>query len=164
MPPDGVGILDGKAPRFIYAGRFIAAARQLEVPVRVGTTAGDTGESQWPAMRDGGFVSIGWSEQVPDLSETIGQDKAKERIREWLLAGNPTNPGVASRKAREILKFAQEIAENDWCWLAKGKTCSVWGEFADLTSTMVISHFLTSVASNGRCLGDGCCRSRKAEC
>jgi hypothetical protein len=34
----------------------------------VGTTAGD-GESQWPAMRDGGFVSIGWSKHVPDLSE-----------------------------------------------------------------------------------------------
>ena len=94
MPPDQVGILDGNAPRFICAGRFIAAARELGVPVttlntilnrrdggfhrywRVGTTEGDTGESHWTEMRDGGFVSIGWSEQVPDLTEVIGQDKA----------------------------------------------------------------------------------------
>jgi hypothetical protein len=64
-------------------------------------------------MRDGGFVSIGWSERVPDLSEVIGQAEAKARIREWLLAGNQQNPGVATRKAGEILKFAQEIAENE---------------------------------------------------
>jgi 5-methylcytosine-specific restriction enzyme B len=139
MPPDGLGILDGRAPRFICAGRFIAAARQLEVPVttldtvlnqrdgaihrywRVGTTAGDTGESQWPAMRDGGFVSIGWSELVPDLSEVIGHAEARERIREWLLAGKPTNPGVASRKAGEILRFAQEIAENDLVVACEGQ-------------------------------------------
>src|SRR6516225_11769014 len=33
MPPDRVGILDSSAPRFICAGRFIAAARELGVPV-----------------------------------------------------------------------------------------------------------------------------------
>jgi len=33
MPPDGIGILDGSAPRFICAGRFIAAARELGGPV-----------------------------------------------------------------------------------------------------------------------------------
>jgi 5-methylcytosine-specific restriction enzyme B len=133
MPPDRVGILDASEPRFICAGRFIAAARELGVPVttlnrvlnqrdgafhrywRVGTTEGDTGESHWTEMRDGGFVSIGWPEHVPDLSEVIGQDKAtaKNRIRDWLLPGYPNSAGVASRKAGEILNFAREIAEED---------------------------------------------------
>jgi 5-methylcytosine-specific restriction protein B len=133
MPPDGVGILDGKAARFICAGRFVAVARQLEVPVttlgtllnqrnggfhrywRVGTTEGDTGKSQFAAMRDGGFVSIGWSEQVPDLSEVVGQEKPRDRIREWLLPLYPTSLATAARKAGEILKFAQEIADSISC-------------------------------------------------
>jgi 5-methylcytosine-specific restriction protein B len=35
MPPDGIGIRDGSAPRFNCAGRFIAAARLLGVPISV---------------------------------------------------------------------------------------------------------------------------------
>jgi 5-methylcytosine-specific restriction enzyme B len=139
MPPDRTGILDWGAPRFVCAGRFIAVAQQLGVPVtalntvlnqrdsgfhrywRVCTTADDTGESQWPAMRDGAFVSIGWSEQVPDLSGIIGQDTAKKQVRDWLLPGYPTSPGVASRKATEILRFAQEIAEYDLVLACEGQ-------------------------------------------
>lgn len=92
IPPDGAGILDGSLPRFVCAGRFISAASELGVPVttlntvlnrrdgafhrywKVGTRAGDDGTSHWTEMREGGYVSIGWQE-VPDLSETIGQDK-----------------------------------------------------------------------------------------
>ena len=142
MPPDGIGILDGGSPRFICAGRFIAAARELEVPVttlntilnrrdgafhrywKVGTTEGSDGGSHWTEMRDGGFVSIGWSEQVPDLSETIGQDKttARNKIRDFLLPLYPTNAGVASRKAGEILNFAQEISELDFVLACEGQT------------------------------------------
>ncbi|MGJ4916165.1 AAA family ATPase [Bradyrhizobium sp. HKCCYLRH2060] len=142
MPPDGVGILDGSSPRFICAGRFIAAARELGVPVttlnailnrrdgafhrywKVGTTEGSEGGSHWAEMRDGGFVSIGWSEQVPDLSETIGQDKttAKNRIRDFLLPVYPTNAGVAFRKAGEILNFVQEISEMDFVLACEGQT------------------------------------------
>ena len=75
-------------------------------------------------MRDGGFVSIGWPEQVPDLTEVIGQDKAtaKNQIREWLLPGYPNNAGVASRKAGEILNFAQEIARMDLVLACEGQT------------------------------------------
>jgi 5-methylcytosine-specific restriction protein B len=141
LPPDRVGILNWQAPRFICAGRFISAARELEVPVttldavlnkrdgaihrywRIGTTAGDTGESQWAEMRDGGFVSIGWAEHVQDLSALIGQQKSstKDRIREWLAPVYPTNPAVAARKAGEIINFAQEIAENDLVLACEGR-------------------------------------------
>jgi len=142
MSPDGVGILDGSAPRFVCAGRFLAAARELEVPVttldrilnkrdgslhhywKVGTTEGSAGESHWAEMRDGGFVSIGWLEQVPDLSETIGLDKstARSRIRDWLLPMYSENSGTAQRKAGEILNFSLEMAERDLVLACDGQT------------------------------------------
>jgi 5-methylcytosine-specific restriction protein B len=140
MPPDRVGILDTSAPRFVCAGRFIAAAHELGVPVttlnrvlnqrdgaihrywRVGTTDGNSGESYWREMQDGNFVSIGWQEQVPDMSELIGQDKttAKNQIRNWLMPAYE-NAGVASRKAGEIINFAQEIAEKDLVLACEGQ-------------------------------------------
>jgi 5-methylcytosine-specific restriction protein B len=141
MPPDRAGILDGHAPRFICAGRFVAAARDLEVPIttlnrvlnqrdgsfhrywKVGTTVGSAGESQWADMRDGGFVSIGWLNEVPDLSATISRDwaAAKDQVRSWLLPESST-PGMASRKAGEILNFAREIAEKDLVLACEGQT------------------------------------------
>lgn len=111
MPPDRVGILNNGAPRFNCAGRLVAAARQLEVPVstlttvlndrdsaihrywRIGTTVGDTGESQWPLMRDGGFVSVGWKKLL-DLSPIIGQQNAKEQIRDQLSSSPSTQATV----------------------------------------------------------------------
>jgi 5-methylcytosine-specific restriction protein B len=128
MPPDGIGVRDWGAPRFVCAGRFISLARRLQVSVttldsvlnqrngfhrywRIPTKR--QGQSQWPVMHDGGFVSIGWSEQVPDLSNILGQDKARDQIRDWLLPAYPGNSVTASRKAGEILKFAQEMGEND---------------------------------------------------
>lgn len=131
MPPDEVGIGNAKA-RFVCGGRYAAAARQLEVPMpsltralnqrspfhrywRVGTTSGATGESSWSDMRDGGFVSIGWKDLLQDLSDVLTLDRAeaKEVIRSRLLPRYEEKPGVATRKAGEVLNFASEIAEND---------------------------------------------------
>jgi 5-methylcytosine-specific restriction protein B len=142
MPPDQAGILDGNAPRFVCAGRFIAAARSFGVPVtifntvlnqrdgafhrywRIGTTSGHSGESQWPAMRDSSFVSVGWHDHVLDLSEVIGRDRtaAKNQIRDWLLPGYPNDSGTATRKAGEILNLAQGMAERDLVLACEGQT------------------------------------------
>jgi 5-methylcytosine-specific restriction protein B len=86
------------------------------------STEGDGGKSQWAGMREGSFVSIGWPEQVPDLSEVIGQDRttAKNQIRDWLLP-KAKNPEVASRKAGEILNFAREVAEKDLVLACEGQ-------------------------------------------
>jgi 5-methylcytosine-specific restriction protein B len=142
MPPDRVGILDLWAPRFNCAGRFVAAARQLEVPVttlnkilnrrdggihrywKVGTTAGDTGASYWDDMREGNFVSIGWKGTVPDLSQTLGMDRvtAKNQIRDCLLADYHDKAGLAMRKAGEILHFAADFEESDLVLACEGQT------------------------------------------
>ena len=143
MPPDKIGILDLWAPRFNCAGRFISAARQLEVPVttlnkilnrrdggihrywKVGTTAGDTGTSYWDEMREGNFVSIGWSDTVPDLTQTIGLDPGEcgriNRARDFLLANYHDNAGLAMRKAGEILHFAADFEESDLVLACEGQ-------------------------------------------
>jgi 5-methylcytosine-specific restriction enzyme B len=138
MPPDGSGILDFSAPRFVSAGRFLAAARELGVFVtaldgvlnrrnpfhrywRVGTTHGDTGESEWDAMRNGGFVSIGYRQLIPDLSGLIGQASARDRVRDLLLQRYRTAPGAASRIAGQILRFAQDLSENDLVLACEGQ-------------------------------------------
>jgi 5-methylcytosine-specific restriction enzyme B len=138
MPPDGAGILDFSAPRFVCAGRFLSAARKLGVSVtaldgalnrrnpfhrywRVGTTHGDTGESEWDAMRHGGFVSIGYRDWVGDLSKIIGQATARDQICDWLLRRYSTAPGAASRIAGQILRFTQDVAENDLILACEGQ-------------------------------------------
>ena len=140
MPPDRVGILNPNAPRFVCAGRFVAAARQLGVPVtilsqllnrhhgafhrywKVGTTEGSDGGSRWSEMRDGSFVSIGWKDQIPELTDMIGSERArvKSQIRDGLLSSY-ANSGTATRKAGEILDFAQEIAEEDVVLACEGQ-------------------------------------------
>lgn len=142
MPPDAIGVLDGRAARFNCAGRFVSVAGSLNVPIntlntvlnerdgaihrywRVGTKAGDTGESQWSVMRDGSFVSIGWREHLPNLSGIIGDNKASARnqIREWLLPNYPENAGSATRKSGEVLNFASEMSENDLVLACDGQT------------------------------------------
>jgi 5-methylcytosine-specific restriction protein B len=141
MPADKAGVLDDNAPRFVCAGRFVAAAQELGSPIatltkvltqrdggirrywRVGTTSGEAGgagDSQWPTMRKGPFVSIGWAESVPDLSGMIGERAARTQIQEWLAPAHP-NPTVASRKAGEILNFLQEMAEEDLVLACEGQ-------------------------------------------
>ena len=140
MPPDQAGVRDGGSPRFLCAGRFIAAAKELDVPVttldtvlnqrdggfhrywRVGTTAGDKGESQWLAMRDGKCVSIGWKEEVSNLSSIIGQKNAHEQIRQLLIPFYKGEPSLAARKAGEIVNFSQEMVENDLVLACEGQT------------------------------------------
>ncbi|VWX60060.1 AAA family ATPase [Burkholderiales bacterium 8X] len=141
MPPDEVGIRSSDAPRFICAGRFAQSARDLDVPVatlcnalilacgafhrywKVGTTEGDAGVSHWPAMREGGFVSIGWPQHVGDLTPMLKLDLPKMRSA---ISGmlQPLYPKVAtaSRKAGEIINFASAMAENDIVLACTGQT------------------------------------------
>jgi 5-methylcytosine-specific restriction enzyme B len=140
MPPDRTGVRDGDGPRFLCAGRFISAAQELGIPVttldtilsqradafhrywRIGTTAEDTKESQWPLMRAGNWVSIGWKDAVANLTLLVGQPTARNQVRDMLLPLYANSPNVATRKAGEILNFVQEIAETDIVLACEGRT------------------------------------------
>ena len=70
-PPEGPG-------RYVCAGRFVAAAAELGVPMnnlmevlysvngsphgywRIGTSDGKVSRNHWPLMRDGNCVAVGW--------------------------------------------------------------------------------------------------------
>ena len=156
VPPGNEGTLVGSdAPRFNCAGRFVALARTfgVDMPVltaalnthhdvfhrywRVGTRDSATDESQWPAMQDGGFVSIGWKDQVPDMSDAVrlNPKEAKAWIRAKLdqsgLYAHHATTGTATAKSGELLNFAQTMAEKDVVLACDGQTVLGIGQVGD---------------------------------
>jgi len=141
MPHDEKGPRATDAGRFVCAGWFVRTAMKLRVPVatlcnalhiacggfhrywKIGTTEGNSGSSHWPAMRDGGFVSIGWPEQIPDLTPLMQMErpKFKAAVASMLLPLYDNSP-TASRKAGEVANFVLEIAEHDIVLACKGQT------------------------------------------
>ena len=90
VPPEGDG-------RYLCAGRYVAAAHELGIPInhltttlnhhdgephaywRIGTSDGQQPRNRWPLMRDGACVAIGW----PDLGDLSGYEKdtpSKEKL------------------------------------------------------------------------------------
>ncbi|HZY18982.1 MAG TPA: AAA family ATPase [Ramlibacter sp.] len=137
-PPDGAGVLDGQASRFVCTGRFLTLARELGTSMtilgkllgeqhphhrywRLGTTSGSTGESQWPVMRDQGLVSIGWTQFLSDLSGELKEAELKQRIAARLLPDYEDRK-TATRKAGEIVNFLREMEENDVVVACEGAT------------------------------------------
>ncbi len=131
LPPEQEGL-------YVAAGRFVRLTSELTWPMnhltaalnerdgnpiaywRIGTRLGQK-ESVWPAMRDGGYVAIGW-ESIGDLSALASQDDLKELIRKKLETEYPSDPKTLSRKAGEIRNFVQRIEEDDVAVAADGQT------------------------------------------
>lgn len=141
MPLDQKGPRSDKAGRFICTGWFVRSAMELRVPVatlcnalsiacggfhrywKVGTTEGDAGPSHWAAMREGGYASIGWPKEVPDLAPLLPWERPRLRaaVRDMLRPLYATQAS-ATRKAGEVINFALEMAENDVVVACKGQT------------------------------------------
>lgn len=145
-PPDGAGVLDGQASRFVCTGRFLALARELGTSMtilgrllgeqhphhhywRLGTTSGSTGESQWPVMRDQGLVSIGWTQFLSDLSGELKEVELKQRIAARLLPDYEDRK-TATRKAGEIVNFLREMEQGDVVVACEGATVRGIGRVA----------------------------------
>jgi len=122
--------------RYLVAGRYVAIARKLDIPMnhlttmlnrrdgephsywRIGTTL--DGESRWNMMYMGNCVAIGW-EQLGDLSEITYDRESKEKIREALRPQYPDAPGVLGRQTQQIFNFVTVIAEGDLVLPSNGK-------------------------------------------
>ena len=123
VPPEGDG-------RYLCAGRFVAAAHELGIPInhltttlnhhdgephaywRIGTSDGQQPRNRWPLMRDGACVAIGW----PDLGDLSGYEKdapSKERLVGVLGERYPGSPQQSGRAANQILSFAKGISIGD---------------------------------------------------
>lgn len=138
MPPESDG-------RYLAAGRFVSAARQLEVPLhhlavllkersgrphrywRIGTNLGKEAYDTWTDSRDGGFVTIGW-DRLSDLSVYSDGQELEVAVKGLLTEFYPTEPRVITRWARLVKRFVNlgnyegYLSQNDYVLAADGQT------------------------------------------
>jgi len=128
-----------KSGLYANAGRFVRLATEFGWPVnhfaaacnerngkpvrywRIGTRLGAEGEFIWPAMRDGDYAAIGWS-QIGDLSALKGHKDSREKVHEKLKATYyDSDARTASRKAGEIDNFVNSLKRGDVVIAADGQ-------------------------------------------
>ncbi len=132
LPPEGPG-------RYVCAGRYVAAAGELGVPMnnltevinslhgrkhrywRIGTSDGTSPRNRWPIMRDGGFVAIGW-DKLGDLATLEATKDGRDRLQQLLAENHPADPSVIGRARSQIMNFVTAITEGDIVLAADGGT------------------------------------------
>jgi 5-methylcytosine-specific restriction protein B len=132
LPPEGEG-------RYLCAGRFVAVARELDMPInhlttilnhhhsmphgywRIGISNGEQPRNRWTLMRDGGCVAIGWPD-LGDLSELEKDTASKEKLAALLGQRYPADPKAVGRAAGQILNFARGILDDDVVLACDGQT------------------------------------------
>ncbi len=123
VPPEGEG-------RYLCAGRFVAVADELGIPInhltkildeqnpkphpywRVSTSDGQQSRSRWALMRDGACLAIGWAD-VGDLSGYEKDASSKEKLVRLLGERYPSFPQQFTKVAVQILNFVKGISEGD---------------------------------------------------
>jgi 5-methylcytosine-specific restriction protein B len=131
-PPEGKG-------RYLCAGRFVAAANELGIPLnnlthvlnaangrkhrywRIGTSDGTAPRNRWSLMKDGNCVAIGW-DKLGDLSALEATKDSRERLQNLLAEKHPANASVTGRARSQIMNFVTGIAEGDLVLASDGAT------------------------------------------
>lgn len=88
---------------------------------RVGTTVGGDGPSEWPRMREGGFVAVGW-DKIPSLRGFDGSKDGKAKLTAAMQSHYPNNPSAVSRQVNELTAFAATMAAGDLVVAMQGGT------------------------------------------
>jgi 5-methylcytosine-specific restriction protein B len=123
LPPE----LDG---RYVAAGRFTSIVREFNIHMnnltyvlnerhgrlyrywRIGLSDSERSKTNWDAMRDGGYVAIGWSE-LGDLSSYAGRRQARDRINSLMEETYPADSQQVNRESLEVYRFITVMAEGD---------------------------------------------------
>jgi 5-methylcytosine-specific restriction protein B len=123
LPPAGDG-------RYVCAGRYVAAAAELGMPInhlttilnhhnpaphrywRIGTSDGEQPRNRWPLMRDGSCAAIGWSD-VGSLCGYAKDSHSRKRLINLLGNRYPGAPQQVGRAATQVLNFVSGIGEGD---------------------------------------------------
>jgi 5-methylcytosine-specific restriction protein B len=131
-PPPGAG-------RYIAAGRYVAIAGEMDMPInhlttitnrrdgdphrywRVGTSDSAKPRNHWAEMRDGSYISIGWT-NLGDLSEVTRNEESKQKIRSLVEKFYPNTPPAVGHATNETFNFVAVMAENDVILAADGNT------------------------------------------
>jgi len=132
QPPEGKG-------RYLCAGRLVAAATELEVPMnnltdvlmslngnkhrywRIGTSDGMAPRNRWALMRDENCVAIGW-DALGDLSNLEATKESREKLQQLVAEKYPSTPQAIGRARSQISSFVLTIAEGDYVLASDGGT------------------------------------------
>ncbi len=130
LPPEGDG-------RYICAGRFTSAAREVGLPMnhftatlnavqgrlhrywRNGTRGGESRESQWQMMNERGCVAIGWP-ALGDLSWVEATKSSRGQLKALLQEKHPNHPSAIGNDCSQITLFVAEMSEGDIVLAADG--------------------------------------------
>ena len=125
--------------RYANASRFVAMGAALQWPLnhlttvlnrrngpphrywRVGTRAGDGGQSYWDRMRRESIIAVGWS-KLGDLTATLANDGFMDVVRERLVEAYPAAPTVIGRRAKQLRDFCQRMGDGDYVLACDGAT------------------------------------------
>lgn len=132
LPPEGEG-------RYICAGRFVAAAKEVGLRMnhftttlnsvqgrlhrywRIGTTAGKPGTSFWQMMRDRNCIAVGWP-KLGDISWVDGKKETIGKLKGLLAEAYPNDPRTTGRESSQLAQFVVGITEGDVVLAADGMT------------------------------------------
>jgi len=119
----------GEKGRYICGGRFVATAKELEIPLnhltsalnvmngrphlywRVGTRIGGE-HSIWQVMKDEECVAVGWDE-IGDLAGIQSDTASKERIRAMMQKKYEVDARLIGRQTQQLFNFVSRINEGD---------------------------------------------------
>ncbi len=127
----------GEEGRYVAAGRYVAIAAELGIPInhlttilnrtngrpyrvwRIGTRLAEH-ENIWSLMCDIGSIAIGW-DGLGNLEWVTKNKDSKERLKaEMRRLYYPDNQSVATRKAGEVFNFVAGVDEGDLVVAADG--------------------------------------------
>jgi hypothetical protein len=131
-----------RAGHYITAGRFVAVARELDMPMNHLNTLlniyngkpyhywsvliSDTPHpesSDWKTQRDGGFATVGWS-KLPDLSNLKHNSPSKKLLHELM---EQVYPRVSSSQHQGVFDFVTDMAVGDRIVVFDSQTGKVMG-------------------------------------
>ena len=125
--------------RYVCAGRYIAIAKELGMPVnlltatlgdafpnphrywRIGTKLGGK-DSRWELMKKENSVAVGWS-KLPPLNDISSNKESKEKIRVAMAVNyQDSPPQVIGKQTQQLFNYVTVIAEGDIVLPSDGAT------------------------------------------
>lgn len=135
--------------RYAVAAKYQSIAHELEMPMnhltailnmdngkpysywRIGTRSGDSGQSQWDAMRSEGFAGVGWKD-IPSLDWLEYNNLSKEKLRVLLTETYPSQtPQQLGKDTQQLFNFVTRIGAGDLIIAADGERILGIGKVKD---------------------------------
>lgn len=123
LPPGGDG-------RYVCAGRFIAAAKEVGLPInhfaatlnslhgsshrywRIATSSYFDHGSSWTTMRSQSCIANGWA-KIGDISEVDGKKDSVNQLKQKFSQAYPNDPRFTGKEASQLAQFVSGIKEGD---------------------------------------------------